>query len=107
MTEYRLFEPDLTGPPIPSQKKKHADHGSNSNQRTVGTQSLYRENEAQTEPYSPDYVIPEGTNPEILTLAKLGLNFGQGKFLIFCYASSKFWCLPPLQDYQRVWKKLS
>jgi hypothetical protein len=26
--------------------------------RTVGTQSLYRESETQTLPYSPDYVLP-------------------------------------------------
>lgn len=53
--------------------------------RTVGTQSLYRESEAQTIPYSPDYVIPEEVGekqatlmekyntdvPEILTLQKL------------------------------------
>jgi hypothetical protein len=56
----------------------------------MGTQSLYRESEAQTIPYSPDYVIPEHVGdkqralmekhntdvPEILTLQKL--KFGEG-----------------------------
>ena len=44
---------------------------------TVGTQSDYRESEAQTMPYSPDYVLTEAEpNPEVLMLA--GLKFGQG-----------------------------
>jgi hypothetical protein len=39
---------------------------------TVGTQSDYRESEAQTVPYTPDYVIPEGApEPEILALQQL------------------------------------
>ena len=58
--------------------------------RTVGTQSTYRESEAQTLPYSPDYVIPEHTSekqaglqakyhtdkPEVLALKHL--KFGDG-----------------------------
>ena len=44
---------------------------------TIGTQSDYRESEAQTIPYSPDYVLTEEEpNPEVLMLA--GLKFGQG-----------------------------
>lgn len=50
--------------------------GSNSDERpahvTVGVQTDYRENEAQTDPYSPDYVIRPGTTPsELLQLATL------------------------------------
>jgi len=44
--------------------------------RTVGIQTDYRESEAQTDPYTPDYVVPEGTDPEVLALA--GLRWGQG-----------------------------
>jgi hypothetical protein len=58
--------------------------------RTVGTQSLYRESEAQTIPYSPDYIVPEvigekqrslmekyhSEGPEVLELQKM--KFGQG-----------------------------
>lgn len=39
---------------------------------TVGVQTDYRENEAQTEPYSPEYVVYPGTTPaELLQLAAL------------------------------------
>ena len=43
---------------------------------TVQTQTRLRESEAQTDPYSPDFVVPEGEEPEVLSLA--GLKFGQG-----------------------------
>ncbi|XP_044283998.1 cilia- and flagella-associated protein 91-like [Varanus komodoensis] len=39
--------------------------------RTVGTQTDYRDGEAQTDPYSPEYVVPSGSIPELLTLATL------------------------------------
>ncbi len=39
---------------------------------TVGVQTDYRESEAQTDPYSPEYVIQPGTTPsELLQLAAL------------------------------------
>ncbi|KAI9188418.1 hypothetical protein H9P43_002809 [Blastocladiella emersonii ATCC 22665] len=39
---------------------------------SVGVQTLYRESEAQTDPYSPEYVVTAGTvRPEILALAHL------------------------------------
>eukprot|EP00927_Polykrikos_kofoidii_P056045 TRINITY_DN50229_c0_g1_i1.p1 TRINITY_DN50229_c0_g1~~TRINITY_DN50229_c0_g1_i1.p1 ORF type:complete len:703 (-),score=151.85 TRINITY_DN50229_c0_g1_i1:483-2591(-) len=44
--------------------------------KTVGTQSVYRESDAQTDPYSPEYYIVPGQVPEVLTLAHL--TFGQG-----------------------------
>merc|ERR1711959_290030 len=34
----------------------------------TGTQSDLRESEAQTEPFTPDYVVKEGETPEVLTL---------------------------------------
>eukprot|EP00163_Fabomonas_tropica_P001068 TRINITY_DN10809_c0_g1_i1.p1 TRINITY_DN10809_c0_g1~~TRINITY_DN10809_c0_g1_i1.p1 ORF type:complete len:645 (-),score=204.67 TRINITY_DN10809_c0_g1_i1:209-2143(-) len=39
--------------------------------RTVATQSDYRESEAQTDPYSPDYIVRPGSQPELLTLDEL------------------------------------
>ncbi|KAM6097526.1 cilia- and flagella-associated protein 91 isoform 2-T2 [Chlamydotis macqueenii] len=44
--------------------------------RTVGTQTDYRDGEAQTDPYSPEYVVPSGSVPELLTLATL--TWGRG-----------------------------
>ena len=39
--------------------------------RSVGTQTDYRDSEAQTDPYTPEYVIRPGEQPELLTLTKL------------------------------------
>merc|ERR1719181_1982487 len=43
---------------------------------TGGTQTLYRESEAQTNPYSPEVLVAPGQEPELLTLTHL--KFGQG-----------------------------
>lgn len=44
---------------------------------TVGAQTVQRENEAQTDPYSPDYFIPEGApKPEVLGLQSLTYRNG-------------------------------
>ena len=43
--------------------------------RTICTQTDYRDESAQTDPYSPDYVIKPGVQPELLTLATL--SYGQ------------------------------
>jgi len=45
-------------------------------QRTVAVQSDYRESEAQTDPYTPEFSVPEGTDPEILAIQEL--KFGHG-----------------------------
>lgn len=37
--------------------------------RTVGTQSMYRESEAQTDPWTPQHVVRPGSAPEVLRLA--------------------------------------
>ncbi len=39
--------------------------------RTVMVQTDYRDSEAQTDPYSPEYVVRPGSQPELLTLATL------------------------------------
>ncbi len=45
--------------------------------RTVAVQTKYRETEAQTDPYTPDYTIRPGEKePEVLSLA--ALSFGRG-----------------------------
>eukprot|EP00416_Gambierdiscus_australes_P040053 CAMPEP_0171104936 /NCGR_PEP_ID=MMETSP0766_2-20121228/61627_1 /TAXON_ID=439317 /ORGANISM="Gambierdiscus australes, Strain CAWD 149" /LENGTH=703 /DNA_ID=CAMNT_0011565655 /DNA_START=84 /DNA_END=2195 /DNA_ORIENTATION=+ len=44
--------------------------------KTVGTQSVYRESEAQTDPYSPEYYIAPNQVPEVLALTHLA--YGQG-----------------------------
>jgi len=44
--------------------------------KTVGTQSVYRESEAQTDPYSPDYQLSSAQVPEVVTLTNL--TFGAG-----------------------------
>eukprot|EP00698_Gefionella_okellyi_P015040 TRINITY_DN4212_c0_g1_i1.p1 TRINITY_DN4212_c0_g1~~TRINITY_DN4212_c0_g1_i1.p1 ORF type:complete len:597 (-),score=156.75 TRINITY_DN4212_c0_g1_i1:18-1808(-) len=43
--------------------------------RTFGTQTDYRESEAQTDPYTPDYIVPTGSDPEVLALA--GMKWGE------------------------------
>ena len=37
----------------------------------VSVQTDFRDSEAQTDPYSPEYVIKPGSMPELLTLATL------------------------------------
>ena len=45
--------------------------------RTIGIQTMYREGETQTDPYTPDYITNPGQeDPEILNLAHL--TYGQG-----------------------------
>ncbi|XP_063726301.1 cilia- and flagella-associated protein 91-like isoform X2 [Symsagittifera roscoffensis] len=44
--------------------------------RTVAVQTIYRDGEAQTDPYSPEYVIRPGSAPELLTLATLSYDHG-------------------------------
>ena len=39
--------------------------------KTVMTQTDYRDSEAQTDPYTPEYVVRPGSQPELLTLATL------------------------------------
>ena len=39
--------------------------------RTQAIQTDYMEREAQTDPYTPEYVVKPGEQPEVLTLATL------------------------------------
>ena len=44
--------------------------------KSAGVQTMYRDSDAQTDPYTPDYTVRPGAEPEILTLATL--SHGQG-----------------------------
>ncbi|XP_059158097.1 LOW QUALITY PROTEIN: cilia- and flagella-associated protein 91-like [Physella acuta] len=44
--------------------------------KTIETQTDYRDQEIQTDPYTPEYVVRPGEAPELLTLATL--SFGRG-----------------------------
>jgi hypothetical protein len=50
--------------------------------KEVEVQTMYRESEAQTTPYSPDYIVPKGHNPEILELAEYGVGMAASKIKI-------------------------
>lgn len=48
--------------------------------RTVEIQTDYRDSETQTDPYTPEYVVRPGSQPELLTLATL--SYGKVHYLI-------------------------
>merc|ERR1719446_1485979 len=64
----REGEQSALAPPAPAEAEEAA--------KELGVQSVYRESDAQTDPYTPDYVVPEGTDPEVLTLASLNFKAG-------------------------------
>ena len=49
--------------------------------RTVHVQTDYRDSETQTDPYTPEYVVRPGSQPELLTLATL--SYGKLTSLVF------------------------
>jgi hypothetical protein len=61
--------------------------------KEVGVQTAYRESEAQTIPYAPNYIVPAGQNPRILLMAGLtcgnGLPIGEKGALMVEYAMQK------------------
>ncbi|XP_077202407.1 cilia- and flagella-associated protein 91 isoform X2 [Paroedura picta] len=80
--------------------------------QTVGTQTDYRDSEAQTDPYSPEYVVSSGSIPELLTLATLtwgrGLPATQAEVEVIERAREKrAWeaTLPPLSDAAHIAKR--
>ncbi|NXQ20020.1 CFA91 protein, partial [Peucedramus taeniatus] len=80
---------------------------------TLGTQTDYRDGEAQTHPYSPEYVVRGGSVPEILTLAILtwgqGLPAGQAEMEIIDRIREKHaWeaALPPMDSPSNIAKRL-
>ncbi|RYH16590.1 hypothetical protein EON65_29825 [archaeon] len=73
--------------------------------RDAEIQTMYRESEAQTVPYAPEYVIPNGQSPELLLLQNLryddGLPLGEKEIAMIEYARAKQDMevnLPPFTD---------
>lgn len=52
--------------------------------KTVSVQTMYRDSQAQTDPYTPDYTVRPGAEPELLTLATLT----HGNQCDFCFCHS-------------------
>ena len=52
---------------------------------SVGVQTDYRDSETQTDPYSPEYLVRPGSQPELLTLASL--CYGTTLVLLSLYAT--------------------
>jgi hypothetical protein len=44
--------------------------------KNAEVQTAYRESEAQTNPYTPDYFVPEGEDPDVLMLKDLTFENG-------------------------------
>ena len=61
--------------------------------RTIETQTDYRDQESQTDPYSPEFRVKPGETPEILTLAALkhtqGLPAGLAEVKMIEHAREK------------------
>uniref|UniRef100_A0A673XN22 Cilia- and flagella-associated protein 91 n=1 Tax=Salmo trutta TaxID=8032 RepID=A0A673XN22_SALTR len=82
-------------------------------QRTMGVQTDYRDSEAQTDPYTPEYVVRPGTTPpELLTLATLtwgrGLPAGLAEVeMIERTRVKRAWeaTLPPMDDLSQLDKR--
>lgn len=51
--------------------------------RTVEIQTDYRESETQTDPYTPEYVVRPGSQPELLTLATLSYGKVHCQFILY------------------------
>nr|XP_039249050.1 cilia- and flagella-associated protein 91-like [Styela clava]XP_039249051.1 cilia- and flagella-associated protein 91-like [Styela clava] len=80
--------------------------------KTIEIQTDYRDSEAQTDPYSPEYVVRPGSAPELLTLATLsyghGLPSGLAEVEMIERARAKrAWekTLPPLSDVSQLDKR--
>lgn len=68
MSNYYRVDP--LAPPTPGQANQQQLLSSVPT-RSVMVQTDYRDSEAQTDPYSPEYVIRPGSQPELLTLSSL------------------------------------
>ena len=80
--------------------------------RTVEVQTDYRDSEAQTDPYTPEYVVRPGSQPELLTLSSLlyghGLPAGLAEVEMIERARAKrAWeaSLPALNDLDNLEKR--
>lgn len=50
--------------------------GRNATTRTIECQTMYRESDTQTDPFTPDYFVEEGQQPEVLAIMEL--RYGEG-----------------------------
>ncbi len=98
---------------LESEKMKELNSIAASFAKTVGTQTDYRDGEAQTDPYTPEYVVKPGTQPELLTLITLaygkGLPAGLAEVEMIERARAKrAWeaTLPPINDPSQWEKRL-
>lgn len=75
-----LGQPDNVQTAVLADSKKASEFHQGGLMKTQQTQTDYRESEAQTDPYSPEWVLSEGQNineaPEIVTL--MSLTYGAG-----------------------------
>ncbi|CAB3979780.1 Hypothetical predicted protein [Paramuricea clavata] len=92
-------EQDVERPPTPAT-------------RTVEVQTDYRDSETQTDPYTPEYVVRPGSQPELLTLSSLlyghGLPAGLAEVEMIERARAKrAWeaSLPALNDMDNLEKR--
>lgn len=105
-----LLQPTTVDPLAPPDTVSERPHTPPT--RTVEIQTDYRDSEAQTEPYSPVYVVRPGSAPELLTLATLsyghGLPSGLAEVEMIERARAKrAWerTLPPLNDVSQLDKR--
>ena len=70
------YRVDPLAPPTPVNVEQH-HLLSSTRTRNVMVQTDYRDSEAQTDPYSPEYVVRPGSQPELLTLTSL--TYGKWK----------------------------
>lgn len=80
--------------------------------RNIHVQTDFRDSETQTDPYTPEYIIGPGSQPELLTLATLcygnGLPAGQAQVEMIERARAKrVWeaGLPPVDDVVQLGKR--
>ncbi|XP_050416159.1 cilia- and flagella-associated protein 91 [Patella vulgata] len=98
--------------PLSTQEQPHVERPPTPPTKTIETQTDYRDSEAQTDPYTPEYVVQPGTAPELLTLATLsygrGLPAGLAEVEMIERARAKrAWeaTLPPLNDMSQLDKR--
>ncbi|RLN63892.1 hypothetical protein BBJ28_00024595 [Nothophytophthora sp. Chile5] len=83
-----LLAPAYASPTSPVKRRRESGHASSAvaadviegSTRSVGIQTVYRDSEAQTDPYTPDYTVQKtatGAIPEIAGLA--GLSHARGQ----------------------------
>uniref|UniRef100_A0A8C4ZRF6 Cilia- and flagella-associated protein 91 n=1 Tax=Gadus morhua TaxID=8049 RepID=A0A8C4ZRF6_GADMO len=102
--------PDLLLALFPSLSRVQQNAPTGPYHRTVGVQTDYRDSEAQTDPYSPEYVVRPGTaHPELLLLASLtwggGLPAGLAEVeMIERARARRLWeaGLPPVEDLEQL-----